>query len=172
MAMMAKKIQPTKTQAIASTKEVLSGFNDYIFVEYAGLTVAQITELRDKLREKSAVLKVFKNTFAKIAFEELKADAVTPYLTGPTAVALVKEDANEVAKIMFDFAKDVPALQIKGAWVQKELYDAAKIEAFSKLPGKKQLIAMIMSAINGPVQKIAATLQAYIDKKTEQGGSQ
>lgn len=171
MAMKAKKIQPAKAQAIESAKQILGGFENYIFVEYAGLTVAQITELRDKLREKSAVLKVFKNTFARLAFEELKKDAVSSYLAGPTAIALVKDDANEVAKIMFDFAKDAPSLQIKGAWVDQELYDAAKIEEFSKLPGKKQLIAMIMSTINGPVQKIAATLQAYVDKKTAEGNA-
>lgn len=171
MAIVAKKLQPAKTAAIANAKEILGSFEDFIFVEYSGMTVAQITDLRRKLREKNAKLKVFKNTFARIAFEELKAQAVAPYLCGPTAITMVKEDANEVAKIMFDFAKDVPTLQIKGAWVSKELYDQKQIEAFSKLPGKKQLIAMLMSTINGPVQKIAATLQAYIDKKTAEGGN-
>ena len=97
-------------------------------------------------------------------FQEMEVADVEGYFKGPTAVALVKEDANEVAKILFDFAKDAPALHVKGALIEKEIYDEAKIEAFSKLPGKKQLISMIMSAINGPVQKVAATLQAYIEK--------
>ena len=70
---------------------------------------------------------------------------------------------------MYDFAKETPALEIKGGLIDKEKYDAAKLEAFSKLPGKKQLIAMIMSTINAPVQKLAATLQAYVDKKSEGG---
>ena len=95
--------------------------------------------------------------------------SVAEYLAGPTAIALAKEDANEVAKILFDFAKDVPALKVKGAFVDKEIYDAAKIEEFSKLPGRKQLIAMIMSTINAPIQKVAATLQAYVDKMSEGG---
>ena len=99
----------------------------------------------------------------------MKNDEVAQYLSGPTAIALIKEDANESAKVLFDFAKDAPALIVKGAWVEGELYDAAKIEALSKLPGKKQLIAMLMSAINGPARKLAGTLQAYVEKLEKEG---
>ena len=58
-------------------------------------------------------------------------------------------------------------MAVKGASIDKEVYDAAKIEAYSKVPGKKQLYAMLMSAMNGPVQKLAATLKAYADSKSE-----
>lgn len=166
MAIKAKKIQPAKAEAIENAKKVLGEYNDFIFADYRGLTVEQITTLRDKLREKNAVLKVMKNNFARIAFEDMKVENVADYLKGPTVIAMAKEDANEVAKVLFDFAKDAPTLTVKGAYVEKEVYDAAKIEVFSKVPGKKQLIAMLMSAMNGPVQKLAATLQAYVDKKT------
>lgn len=171
MAIKAKKIQPAKAEAIENAKKVLGEYNDYIFADYRGLTVEQITALRDKLREKNAVLKVMKNNFARIAFEDMKVENVADYLKGPTVIAMAKEDANEVAKVLFDFAKDAPTLTVKGAYVEKEVYDAAKIEAFSKVPGKKQLIAMLMSAMNGPVQKLAATLQAYVDKKTAEGSN-
>ncbi len=171
MAILAKKLQPAKTQAIEETKKVFSDYNDFIFAEYRGLTVEQITALRDKLREHEAPLKVVKNNFARVAFEELKIDNVADYLKGPTAVVMAKEDSNEAAKVLFDFAKDTPALVVKGGYIQNEVYDAAKIEAYSKVPGKKQLIAMLMSAINGPVQKLAATLQAYVDKKSAEGAN-
>ena len=171
MAILAKKIQPAKAEAIEEAKKVLSGYEDFIFVDYRGLTVEQITALRDKLREHEAPLKVVKNNFARVAFEEMKIDNVSDYLTGPTAVVMAKEDSNEAAKVLFDFAKDAPALVVKGGYIQKEIYDAAKMEAYSKVPGKKQLIAMLMSTINGPVQKIAATLQAYVDKKTAEGAN-
>ncbi|EID86360.1 Ribosomal protein L10 [Treponema sp. JC4] len=171
MAIKAKKIQPAKAEAIENAKKVLGEYNDFIFADYRGLTVEQITTLRDKLREKNAVLKVMKNNFARIAFEDMKVENVADYLKGPTVIAMAKEDANEVAKVLFDFAKDAPTLTVKGAYVEKEVYDAAKIEAFSKVPGKKQLIAMLMSAMNGPVQKLAATLQAYVDKKTAEGAN-
>ena len=171
MAIKAKKIQPAKAEAIENAKKVLGEYNDFIFADYRGLTVEQITALRDKLREKNAVLKVMKNNFARIAFEDMKVENVADYLKGPTVIAMAKEDANEVAKVLFDFAKDAPTLTVKGAYVEKEVYDAAKIEAFSKVPGKKQLIAMLMSAMNGPVQKLAATLQAYVDKKQAEGAN-
>ena len=169
MAIRAKKLQPAKTAAIEEAKKVLGEYDNYIFVDYRGLTVEQITKLRDGLREKNSQLKVFKNNFARVAFDELKNDEVAQYLSGPTAIAMVKEDANESAKVLFDFAKDTPALVVKGAWVDNELYDAAKIEALSKLPGKKQLIAMLMSAINGPARKLAGTLQAYVEKLEKEG---
>ena len=169
MAIRAKAFQPAKTKAIEEAKEVLQSYNDYIFADYRGLTVEQLSQLRKQLREKECEFKVVKNNFARVAFEEMEITSVSDYLAGPTAIALVKQDANEAAKVLFDFAKDAPALQVKGALVEKEVYDKDKIEAFSKLPGKKQLIAMIASTINAPVQKLAATLQAYVDKMSEGG---
>lgn len=169
MAIKAKKVQPAKTAAIEDAKKVFEGYNDFIFTDYRGLTVEQITELRDKLREKNSQFKVVKNNFARIAFDNLKIENVADYLKGPTAVAMAKEDSNEIAKILFDFVKTAPALNVKGAYVGKEIYDAAKIEAYSKVPGKKELIAMLMSAINGPARKLAATLQAYVEKKEKEG---
>ncbi|NLC92468.1 MAG: 50S ribosomal protein L10 [Treponema sp.] len=171
MAIKAKKIQPAKTAAIESAKKTFSEYNDFIFADYRGLTVEQITSLRDKLREKNAVLKVVKNNFARIAFDDIKVENVADYLKGPTVVAMVKEDSNEVAKILYDFTKEAPTLTVKGASIGKEIYDASKIEAYSKVPGKKALYAMLMSAMNGPVRKLAATLQSYADKKQAEGSN-
>ena len=169
MAVRAKKLQPAKTAAIEEAKKTFSEYNDFIFADYRGMTVEQITNLRKKLREQSAMLKVVKNNFARIAFADMKIDSISDYLKGPTVVALVKDDPNAVAKLLFEFKKDAPTLNVKGAFVDKELYDAAQIEAFSKIPGKKTLIAMLMSAINGPARQLAATLQAYVDKKAAGG---
>lgn len=169
MAIKAKKLQPAKTAAIEETRKVLSDYTNYVFIDYRGLTVEQITKLRHSLREHDAQLKVFKNNFARVAFDELKNDQVAQYLSGPTAITLIKDEANEAAKVLFDFAKEAPSLVVKGAWVDNEIYDKAKIEAFAKLPGKKQLIAMLMSAINGPARKLAGTLQAYVEKKQAGG---
>ena len=171
MAIRAKKIQSAKTEAIESAKKTISEYNDFIFADYRGLTVAQITELRGKLREKNAVLKVMKNNFARIAFEEMKVENVADYLKGPTVIAMVNEDSNEVAKVLFDFKKNAPTLEVKGGSIGKEVYDSAKIEAYSKVPGKKQLYAMLMSAMNGPAQKLAATLKAYAEKKEAEGAN-
>ena len=171
MAIRAKKIQPAKAEAIENAKKTFAEYNDFIFADYRGLTVEQITALRGKLREKNAVLKVVKNNFAKIAFDDMKVENVADYLKGPTVIAMVNEDSNEVAKVLFDFAKDAPALNVKGASIGKEIYDQAKIEAYSKVPGKKQLYSMLMSAMNGPVRQLAATIKAYAEKKEAEGGN-
>lgn len=169
MAIKAKKIQSAKVEAIAAAKTVFENYNDFIFADYRGLTVEQISSLRKQLREKECEFKVVKNNFARLAFEELKVENVAEYLTGPTAIALSKQDSNEAAKIMFDFAKDAPALVVKGASIANEIYDQAKIEAYSKLPGKTQLITMFACALNATTQKFAATLQALVDKKQAGG---
>lgn len=170
MARRAQKIQPAKTAAIDAISKELASASSCIFTEYRGLTVGQITRLRRKLSENDCQYRVVRNNFARIAFEKKDGSPdVTDYLVGPTALAFVSEDANAAAKALFDFSKDVPALVIKGAVVDGEVYDAEKIEAFAKLPGKNDLIAMFMSTINATTAKFVRTLQAIVDK--DDGGS-
>ena len=137
MAMMAQKIQSAKTAAIEEAKKTFADYNNFIFADYRGMTVEQITQLRKKLREQNAVLKVVKNNFARIAFESMDINNVADLLKGPTVVAMTTEEANVVAKT----------------------------------PGKKELIAMLMSAINGPARQLAATIKAYAEKKEAEGGN-
>lgn len=165
MAMRATKIQSPKAEAIEMLKRMIGGSSDFVFAEYRGLTVEQISSLRRQLREKGAELHVVKNNFARIAFEELGyTKEVAPTLAGPTAITFVKVDSNDVAKILLDFAKEVPALRVKGALVDKSFMDIAQVEAFSKLPGRGQLIAMLMSAMNGPAQNLVYVLNAVPTK--------
>ena len=172
---MAQKIQSAKTAAIEEAKKTFADYNNFIFADYRGMTVEQITQLRKKLREQNAVLKVVKNNFARIAFESMDINNVADLLKGPTVVAMTTEEANVVAKTIFDFANEVgkenPVLTVKGACVEKEIFDAAKIEAYSNVPGKKELIAMLMSAINGPARQLAATIKAYAEKKEAEGAN-
>jgi large subunit ribosomal protein L10 len=179
MAIVAKKIQDAKVVSIGETKEAFSVSQDFIFTNYRGLTVEQITNLRKQLRGKGAHYKVVKNNFAKLAFQQLSApDGVAAYLTGPTAIAIAPKDANEVARILLDFAKEAPVLQVKGGLVGKDVYSAQQVEAFSRLPSRLELISMLMSVMNGPVRNLAAalndvparlvrTVKAIADKKAE-----
>ncbi|MDR1108725.1 MAG: 50S ribosomal protein L10 [Spirochaetaceae bacterium] len=158
MAIVAKKIQDVKVSSINELKETFGKTRDFIFTDYRGLTVEQITTLRKLLRAKEVTYKVVKNNFARIAFEQLSAPDVSAYLTGPTAVAISPKDPNEVAKILLDFTKEAPALHIKGGLVGDTVYNAGQIEAFSKLPGRLELIAMLMSVMNAPARNLAAAL--------------
>ena len=159
MAIVAKKIQDAKVTSINEMKEAFSVSQDFIFTNYRGLTVEQISNLRKQLRGKGAQYKVVKNNFAKLAFRQLSApEDIDTYLTGPTAVAIAPSDSNEVAKILMDFTKEAPVLQIKGGLVGKDLYSAQQVEAFSRLPSRLELISMLMSVMNGPARNLAMAL--------------
>lgn len=169
------KVQQHKIDALEAIKAKLGENKDFIFTDYRGLTVDQITELRGKLREKSAEYRVMKNRYAKLAFEQLEMGDVAQFLVGPTAIALLKDDSPAVAKIIVDYAKDAP-VDLKGSWVDGQLFDAAQTEALSSLPSREQLLAQLMSTMNAPLQnfvyalngvttKLVRTLQAVADKK-------
>ena len=158
MAIIAKKLQDSKVQAIEALKESFGSCEDFIFTDYRGLTVEQITALRKNLRAKEVEYKVVKNHFARLAFEQLSAPDISSYLIGPTAVAIAPKDSSEVAKILFDFTKEAPTLKIKGALVGGTIYDRAQTEAYSRLPGRLELISMLMSVMSGPARNLAAAL--------------
>lgn len=169
------KIQDHKVKAIESVKDDFSEVKDFIFTDYRGLTVAQITELRSNLRKEKAVYKVIKNRFAKIALKELNLPAVDEHLIGPTAVALSTEEAGPVAKALVDFSKN-GVMTIKGGIIDGNVFNAEQMIAFSRLPTKNELIAKLMATMKAPVQnmvyilhgvpqKLVRTLQAVADKK-------
>lgn len=172
------KVQPHKTEALEVLKATLSQNQEFIFTDYRGLTVEQITELRGRLRSQQADYKVVKNRYAKLAFEQLDKGAAAGVFVGPTAIALVKQDSAAAAKLLFDFARDTP-VQVKGAYVDGRFFDAAQTEALSKLPSRDQLIAQLMSTMNAPLQnlvyamngvtqKLVRVLQAVADQKAQE----
>ena len=171
-------IQQHKIDSINSLKDSFKDVNNFIFTDYRGLTVEQITELRGKLREESSVYKVIKNRFAKLALKEMGLPIVDEYLIGPTAIALPTEEAGPVAKILFQYVKD-GLIKVKGGIIDGEVFDEKNIEAYSKLPTKSELLSKLMATMKAPVQgivyilngvpeKLVRTLQAVADKKGEE----
>ena len=171
-----KKIQPAKIEAVADLDKQFEGVNDFIFASYRGMTVQQLFTLRRQLRKEGAEFKVVKNNFAKIVFRNRKATGVEAYIVGPTAVVIPHQDSGPVAKILIDYAKEVPTLEVKGGYIGGTAFDARQVEAFSKLPSRNQLISMLMSTMNAPAQnmvyalngvatKLVRTLVAYGEKK-------
>ena len=111
-----RKINQYKTDKIDYLKGLISSAKDLVFSDYRGLNVAQITELREKLKESDSTFHVIKNRYTKIAINELKLPEVSDFLIGPTALALVQKDAGPVSKVLLDFSKD-SSLRIKGGIV-------------------------------------------------------
>lgn len=160
------RITPAKEDAVKALREEFEGYNGYIFTDYRGMSVAQITELRNNLRKNDAQYRVVKNRYAKIAFKDLGKTGAEEQMIGPTAVALAKGDeSNIVAKALFEAIKNGAPMQVKGAIIDGKVMDAATVEALSKLPTKLELIASLMGTMKAPVQKLAATLLAYVESK-------
>jgi large subunit ribosomal protein L10 len=176
----AQKIQPRKIDAVKSLVDQFSGSTGYFFADYRGLTVEQITDLRNKLRAQKAEFHVVKNNFARIAFQQLNAkEGVSELLVGPTAVTISHDETGVVAQTLVDFTKESP-LQVKGGLVEGLIFNADQVVSFSKLPSKKQLIQMLMGTMNAPMQnfvyalngittKLVRTLAAVAEKKGKEG---
>jgi len=171
------KINEEKTGSVEYLKEMFRKSSDYIFADYRGLSVAQITELRSRLREQNTTFRVVKNRFAKLALKDLEQPEINDILVGPTAVALPVDESGPAAKVIVEFGKDNP-VQIKGGIIDGRVFDTKQIEEYSKLPTRLELIAKLMGTMNAPIQnfvytlnavpqKLVRVLQAVADKKNE-----
>ncbi|HPY11884.1 MAG TPA: 50S ribosomal protein L10 [Sphaerochaeta sp.] len=157
------RITPAKEESVKALKDEFSQYNGYIFTDYRGMTVEQITTLRRTLMKKDSAYRVVKNRYARIALSQLDRSA-DEQLVGPTAIALVKGDeANAVAKELYALAREGAPLVVKGGIIDGQFFSPEEVEALSKLPGKLELIAMLMSTMMAPVQKLAATMLAYVE---------
>ncbi len=144
-------IQQYKIEKMNYLKDYFDGNKNYIFNNFSGLTVEQITDLRRKLAKSKAKFVVVKNTFARKIAKEKSIPDLGDNLTGTTAVAFVDDEVNEALKILFDTEK-TSTLKVKGGWVNDGIYDVKQLLDISKLPGKAQLIAMLMYTMKAPVQ--------------------
>lgn len=158
-----KKIQQYKIDAVKELAEQVAAVNDVFFTEYRGLTVEQITELRNELRKDEGEYHVVKNSYARLVFKDLKLDDVQNFLVGPTALAYAKGESGPVAKTLLKFAKDAPLI-LKGGLVNGAVFDPKSVEEYSKLPTKPELIQMLMGTMQAPIRNMACALNDVTTK--------
>ena len=163
MAETEKPVQKYKLDAVERLQTAIGQGPNVIFSDFRGLTVAQITDLRDRLREAETVYRVVRNSSARFAFEALQYEGVAEFLNGPTALALTKEEYPETAKILVQFARDA-SLTIKGAYVDGRRFKGDEVQNLSLIPGRQQLYAMLLGTMQGPVRNLMYTLQGVIQK--------
>ena len=153
--------KPIVEEIAASIKEAQS----VVLVDYRGLTVEQDTELRKQLREAGIVYKVYKNTMMNFAFKGTEFEALAPYLEGPSAIAISKEDATAPARILSNFAKTAPALELKAGVVEGNLYDTAGIQALAKVPSREELLSKLLGSMQSPISNLARVLNQIAESK-------
>ena len=166
--MPSEKVLESKKVIVANLVERLKEAQAGVIADYRGLTVAQDTELRAKLREAGVEYTIVKNTLTRFAANEVGLEELDPVLHGPTALATSSTDVVAPAKVLVEFAKANEQLEIKAGFVDGELYDAKGVVALSKIPSKEVLLAQLLGSLQAPMQNLAATLQALVDKKNSE----
>ncbi len=158
-----------KKSVVEEIKAKFEGSQSAVVVDYRGLTVEEVTELRNKFREANVEYKVYKNNLVKIAIKGTDFEGLSADLTGPNAIAFGIEDAVAPAKIVKDFAATNDKLELKSGVVEKVYYDNAKIMEIANLPSKEELIGRFMGSIKAPVSNFAYFLTNLVEKKEEEG---
>ena len=156
-----------KQPIVAEISELIKDAQSAVLVDYRGLTVEQDTKLRKEMREAGVTYKVYKNTYMNFAFKGTDFEALAPYLEGPSAIAVSKDDATAPARILGKYAKEIQALEIKGGVVEGTAYDANGISAIASIPGREVLLSKLLGSLQSPIANLARVLNQI----AEQGGA-
>ncbi|MFE1246202.1 50S ribosomal protein L10 [Fictibacillus sp. NPDC058756] len=161
-------ILESKKQVVSTISEKLQKSQSTILVDYRGLTVAEVTELRKSLRDAGIEFKVYKNSMVVRAAEENDLN-LSEHLTGPTAIAFSNEDVVAPAKILNDFAKKHEALEIKAGVIEGRIASLEEVKALAELPSREGLLSMVLSVLQAPIRNFALATKAVAEQKEEQG---
>ena len=149
-----------KESEIQQLESAFKTSDSAILVDYKGMNVPQVTELRRQLRHAKAGYRVVKNTLAKRALKGTSFAVLEKYFEGTTAVAYTKTDPVALAKALTTFGKTAPALKIKAAVVQGRQVNTAEVTELAALPGKPELYARLLGTMQGPMVKLVTVLNA------------
>ena len=153
----------TKADKIAELEQLeraFKGTDRAVVVDYKGLKVPEVTELRRQIRGARGEYKVVKNTLARRALQGTAFEALSQHFVGTTAVAYSGEDPVALAKVLTTFAKATPALQIKAAVVQGRAIKAGEVGELATMPGKPELYAKLLFLLQAPMVQIVSVLSA------------
>ena len=161
-----------KKPIVEEIKANLEGAATAVVVDYRGLTVEQDTQLRKNLREAGVVYKVYKNTMVNFAIEGTEFEGLKECLEGPTGLAICKEDATAAARVLADFAKNAPALELKGGVVEGAFYDAKGVEVLSTIPSREELLGKLLGSIQSPITNFARVLNQIAEKNGSEAAAE
>jgi large subunit ribosomal protein L10 len=149
-----------KEEELQDLEQSFRGTDSAIVVDYKGLKVPEVTELRRQVRGAKATYKVVKNTLARRALKGTSFEPLTEFFTGTTAVAYGGDDPVALAKVLTTFAKTAPALQIKAAIVQGRAIKPVEVTDLATLPGKPELYAKLLFVLQAPMIQLVSVLNA------------
>ncbi len=156
-----------KAEAVKNVNAMLTEAQTAIVVDYRGLTVAEVTDLRKQLRDADVKMMVIKNKILQRAVEGTDYEALNDVFVGPTAIVFSNEDPIAPAKIIKKFADDHEALEVKGGFIEQSVKTLDEINEYATMPGREELLSMLASALQDPMRKIARAVKAIADKEDE-----
>jgi large subunit ribosomal protein L10 len=166
---MMSSILDQKKQLVEEISDKMKNSVSTIIVDYRGLDVSEVTELRKQLREAGIDFKVYKNTMTRRAAEAAGFEGLNEVLTGPNAIAFSTEEVVAPAKILNNFAKDHEALEIKAGIIEGTVTSVEEVKAIAELPSREGLLSMLLSVLQAPMRNFALATKAVADQKEEQG---
>ncbi|GIV09933.1 MAG: 50S ribosomal protein L10 [Fimbriimonadales bacterium] len=167
-----------KVNQVSQIRDWISDSKAQILVDYRGLSVREITDLRKQLRQSGAELRVVKNTLYRVAREGRMPEGLEPYLHGMTAIAFVMGDEAAAAKAITDYIKQARKTEVKALLMGEQVYPAEMVDTLAKLPPREVMVAQFLGALQSPISGLVGTLseligqfvrtlQAVADKKAE-----
>ena len=161
---MNQTVLQAKQEIVSEISNKIKESDSTVIVEYRGLSVAEVTELRRNLRQEDVEMKVYKNTLVRRAIDELGFNDLENDLTGPNAFAFSK-DATAPARVLAKFAKKHKALVLKSGIVEGKAVGVDTIKELSLLPNREGMLSMLLSCLQSPVSSFARVVKAVADAK-------
>jgi large subunit ribosomal protein L10 len=149
-----------KEQIVSESVDQLADSRAVVFTDYRGLSVAQMNQLRNNLREKDGRYQVIKNTLLRLALQGADLPIPEEFLTGPVAITYCFGEVPALAKALYDFADETKILTVKGALLGNQVLDAKAVKAVADLPPREILLAQLLGAVQGPMTNLASVLAA------------
>ncbi|MDW0116736.1 50S ribosomal protein L10 [Sporosarcina thermotolerans] len=163
------KVLEAKQAVVEEISGKLKSAVSVVVVDYRGLNVGQVTELRKQLRDAGIDFKVYKNSMSRRAAESAGLEGLNEHLTGPNAIAFSTEDVVAPAKILNDFAKKNDKLEIKAGVIEGQIASVEEVKALAELPSREGLLSMLLSVLQAPMRNFALATKAVAEQKEEQG---
>lgn len=156
-----------KAPIVQEISDSIKDAQSVVIVDYRGLTVAEDTQLRKQLREAGVTYKVYKNTFMNFAFKGTEFESLSDVLEGPNAIAISTTDATAPARILAEFAKKAPALEIKAGVVEGNFYDTEGMKSISSIPSREVLLSRLLGSMQSPIANFARVIKQIAEKDGE-----
>ena len=156
-----------KKPVVEEISTLIDGAAGVVLVNYSGLTVAQDTELRKNLRTAGITYKVYKNRMMNLAFQGTPCEELCKHLEGTNAIAVSKEDATAPARVLAEFAKKNPKLELIAAVVEGGYYDEKGVQALASIPSREILLGRLLGSMQSPIANFARVIKQIAEKDGE-----